>query len=120
MGRKKQNYRGKCLFNHLLIDLINLINDQSLNVKYVLFYLSMHKSLFIYRYGKKKNGLMIAPDECCNECVLKLSEYAEEAILLQAAGKGFPKEVTLELGLTMKGFGRNSKKKELTKKYTIF
>lgn len=121
MGRKKQKYRGKCLFNHLLIDLINLINDQSLNVKYVLFYLSMHKNLFIYRFEKKKkNGLMIAPDECCNECVLKLSEYAEEAILLQAAGKEFPKEVTLELGLTMKGFGRNSKKKELTKKYTIF
>ena len=63
---------------------------------------------------------MIAPDECCNECVLKLSEYAEEAILPQAAGTGFPKEITLELGLTMKGFGRNSKQKELTKKYTTF
>ena len=49
----KQKYRGKCLFNHLLIDLINLINDQSLNVKYVLFYLSMHKNLFIYRFEKK-------------------------------------------------------------------
>lgn len=58
MGRKKQKYRGKCLFNHLLIDLINLINDQSLNVKYVLFYLSMHKNLFIYRFEKKKKMVL--------------------------------------------------------------
>ena len=55
MGRKKQKYRGKCLFNHLLID---LINDQSFNVKYVLFYLSMHKNLFIYRFEKKKKMVL--------------------------------------------------------------
>ena len=52
--------------------------------------------------------------------MLELSEYEEEAILLQAAVKGFPKEVTLELCLTMEGSGRNSKQKELTKKYTTF
>ena len=75
----------------------------------------------IYLSMEKIQALMISSDECYNECVQKLSGYSEEeAILLWAAGKGFPKEVTLELGLTMNGFGRNSKQKELTEKYIQF
>lgn len=53
---------------------------------------SIYLCIKIYLSIDLKNVLMIAPDECCNECVLKLSEYAEEAILLLAAERDSQKK----------------------------
>lgn len=59
---------------------------------------------------------MISSGVIVNTCKNCLKNEARRYFLWEA-GKRFPKEVTLELGLEVSVFRRNLKQKELTDKY---